>query len=226
VTSAPPGPPPPPSTKKPPKGTFRPYTIKGETYYPIQSGEGYQQTGIASWYGRDFHGKPTACGEIYDMNAMTAAHKILPMYTRLMVTNLENGKSVYVRINDRGPFVRSRIIDLSYAAATRLGMADQGVARVRIQSVGGVPGKIDGDLKGEFMIQVGSFSVPANATRLETELKRQGYTVRLVPALIRGQTFWRVQVGRYPLLSRATAQLERWRERYPDAFVIATARPR
>jgi rare lipoprotein A len=112
----------------------QPYTISGKTYYPKEDFD-YDRTGIASWYGSDFHGRRTANGETYDMNAMTAAHTTLPMPTIVRVTNLENGRSVTLRVNDRGPFVDDRIIDLSRAAADALGMRDKGIARVRVQVV-------------------------------------------------------------------------------------------
>jgi rare lipoprotein A len=112
----------------------QPYTISGKTYYPKEDFD-YDRTGIASWYGSDFHGRRTANGETYDMNAMTAAHTTLPMPTIVRVTNIENGRSVVLRVNDRGPFVDDRIIDLSRAAADQLGMREKGVARVRVQVV-------------------------------------------------------------------------------------------
>jgi rare lipoprotein A len=109
-----------------------PYQISGVWYYPAVDYE-YDETGIASWYGPDFHGKVTANGEPYDMNAMTAAHRTLPMPSVVQVTNLENGRSVTLRINDRGPFARGRIIDLSRRAAQLLGVEKQGTAKVRVQ---------------------------------------------------------------------------------------------
>lgn len=115
--------------------TGRPYQVAGHWYYPLATAAGYDQTGIASWYGRDFHGKRTANGERYDMHALSAAHKTLPLPTLVRVTNLENGRSVIVRVNDRGPFVKSRLIDLSYAAAKALGYTDKGTARVRVQTL-------------------------------------------------------------------------------------------
>jgi len=111
------------------------YTVFGKRYVPLSSAEGFKQEGIASWYGKDFHGKKTANGERYNMYAMTAAHKILPMNTTVRVTNLSNGKAVYVRINDRGPFVDNRIIDLSYTAASRIGIIQMGTGRVRIEAI-------------------------------------------------------------------------------------------
>lgn len=116
--------------------TGKPYQIAGRWYYPLSSAAGYNKTGTASWYGTKFHGKKTANGERYDMNAMSAAHKTLPLPTMVRVTNLNNGRSVVVRVNDRGPFVKSRIIDLSYAAARALGYDSEGTAPVRVEALG------------------------------------------------------------------------------------------
>ncbi len=107
------------------------YQINGRTYYPREDFD-YDRTGTASWYGSDFHGRRTANGETYDMNAMTAAHPTLPMPTIVRVTNLDNGRSVIVRINDRGPFAEDRIIDMSRAGARELGFEGKGLARVRV----------------------------------------------------------------------------------------------
>jgi rare lipoprotein A len=112
------------------------YEVFGERYYVLDSSAGYSERGIASWYGRDFHGKPTSGGEIYDMHEMTAAHKTLPIPTWVEVTNLSNGRSVIVRVNDRGPFVGDRIIDLSYRAATEIDMVRDGTARVHVRTLG------------------------------------------------------------------------------------------
>jgi len=118
----------------PKKGTYKigkPYQIKGVWYYPHEDAR-YDKTGIASWYGKLFHGRRTANGEIYDMNALTAAHKTLPMPVRVRVTNLENGRSLELKINDRGPFVNGRIIDVSRRAAQLLGFFNKGTAKVRV----------------------------------------------------------------------------------------------
>ncbi len=112
-----------------------PYTILGKTYYPLSTSEGYRRKGVASWYGKDFHAKKTANGETYNMYAMTAAHPTLPIPTYVRVTNLENGLSTIVRVNDRGPFLRGRIIDLSYAAARTLNMAEKGTAPVLLEAL-------------------------------------------------------------------------------------------
>jgi rare lipoprotein A len=121
-------------------GANNPYTVLGRKYVPYQSLRPYRQRGIASWYGRKFHGRPTSSGERYDMYAMTAAHTVLPIPSYARVTHLGNGRSVIVRINDRGPFHSDRIIDLSYAAAHRLGVVNAGSARVEVEII--LPGKL------------------------------------------------------------------------------------
>ncbi len=108
------------------------YRVAGKEYRVLETSEGYRQEGIASWYGSQFQGRRTSSGEIYDMYRMTAAHKTLPLPTYVRVTNLENGRSVVVRVNDRGPFVDGRIIDMSFVAAIRLGMLGPGTARVEV----------------------------------------------------------------------------------------------
>jgi rare lipoprotein A len=115
----------------------KPYTIKGRTYHPLKKASpGFFQRGIASWYGPGFHGKKTASGETYDMHCLTAAHNILPLNTLVRVTNLSNNKDVVVRVNDRGPFVGERVIDLSLAAAQQIGMVAPGTTPVRISVIG------------------------------------------------------------------------------------------
>lgn len=113
----------------------RPYAALGKSYTPLSAPGGYKERGIASWYGKKFHGQPTAIGEIYDMYGMTAAHTTLPLPSYARVTNLGNGKSVVVRINDRGPFMHERIIDLSYTAARKLGIIGNGSAEVEVESI-------------------------------------------------------------------------------------------
>jgi peptidoglycan lytic transglycosylase len=116
-------------------GANSPYTALGRKYVPYQSLKPYRARGIASWYGRKFHGKPTSSGERYDMYAMTAAHTILPIPSYARVTNLSNGRSVVVRVNDRGPFHPERIIDLSYTAAYKLGFVNAGSAQVEVEAI-------------------------------------------------------------------------------------------
>lgn len=135
------GPPPFKPAKQLPPGarvpaTQKPYRIKGHAYYPLPSAHGYHKWGRASWYGKPFHGRKTSNGETYDMHSMTAAHKVLPMNTHLLVRNMENGREAIVRVNDRGPFVKGRIIDLSYAAAKQLGVVKKGTAKVELTALG------------------------------------------------------------------------------------------
>lgn len=181
-------------TTKRVKGTQRPYKIKGKTYYPLPSAEGFNQTGKASWYGKPFHGRKTSNGETYNMYSRTAAHKTLPMNTHLLVENLDNGKEMVVRINDRGPFVRGRIIDLSYTGAKELGVVKKGTARVRISALGEAirveeQGKqVERFLphkdfsKGDFYVQVGSFTQKSNAERLQKTLRKTGRSVTIPPS--------------------------------------------
>lgn len=113
------------------------YVIDGKRYHILASADGFRQKGLASWYGEPFHGRKTANGEVYDMNRVSAAHKTLPLNTWVEVRNLDNNKKMYVRINDRGPFVKGRVIDLSRQAAKEMGMLEAGVARVTLKAVTG-----------------------------------------------------------------------------------------
>ena len=124
----------------------RPYTVFGQTYVPVVNKQRSKERGLASWYGKKFHGQKTASGEVYDMFALTAAHKTLPIPSYVRVTNVTNGKSVVVRINDRGPFHPGRVIDLSYAAARRLGIVEVGSALVEVERV--LPGSGDDAVSG------------------------------------------------------------------------------
>ena len=112
-----------------------PYTVLGKTYFPLQESKTYVASGTASWYGTKFHGQNTANGEVYDLYGMSAAHKTLPLPSYVRVTNLDNHKTVILRVNDRGPFYSDRIIDLSYAAAKKLGYAETGTARVKVEGI-------------------------------------------------------------------------------------------
>ncbi len=216
--------PPAPSTKTPPPaptgkgGTYKPYTVLGQTYYPLGSAEGYSETGVASWYGADFHGKKTANGERYDMYQMTAAHRILPMHTRLVVRNLDNGRTAEVRVNDRGPFVNNRIIDLSYAAASVLGVVGPGTARVSLNTIAGQ--RIH--YVGPFYVQYGAFVVEENARRLRSRLHARGFTgTRIARGELHGTTFWRVQVGAFSSLGEAESMRVRLAKESPGCFIIA-----
>lgn len=203
------------------KGHQKPYSVNGELYEPIREHNGYVEEGTASWYGPDFHGKPTSCGEIYDMNAMTSAHKILPLGVHLRVTNLRNNRSVVVRVNDRGPFVKNRIIDLSYAAANQLDIVASGTAPVRIEAVDGGSGNTELEF-GPFTVQIGAFIDPENAYRLATQSeKRYGFS-SVQRGWVKGTLFHRVRVGRYPEIDAAEAVRKEFEENgTPAAFVVA-----
>ncbi|CCQ12510.1 Rare lipoprotein A precursor [Pseudoalteromonas luteoviolacea B = ATCC 29581] len=146
----------------------RPYTVLGKSYTPMRSEKGYQEQGIASWYGRKFHGYHTSNGEIFNMFAMTAAHKTLPLPSFVRVTNLENGKSAILRVNDRGPFHDDRIIDLSYAAAYKLGYYRNGTARVKIEAI-----TLEGNPSHFTYIQVAASSSLQSLTALGEQLGRE-----------------------------------------------------
>ncbi|MDL2314378.1 septal ring lytic transglycosylase RlpA family protein [Desulfovibrio sp. OttesenSCG-928-C14] len=196
-----------------------PYTVLGKTYYPLTEAGNYVEEGLASWYGQDFHGKQTANGERYNMHDLTAAHKILPFGTIVRVTNLDNGRSVDMRINDRGPFIDGRIIDLSYAGAQRLDMLSQGTVKVRVKAMGsgGVVVKED-EFKGNFYIQVGSFTQESNASGLRTRLVSDGLNARSV--FSSDVQSWRVQIGPYSSLGAAEEMAGKLRDSYPNSFII------
>lgn len=173
------------------------------------------ETGMASWYGPDFHGKNTANGEVYDQDGMTAAHKTLPFGTIVRVTNLDNGRQVTVRINDRGPYARGRIIDLSRAAAREVDMIGAGTARVRVEILK-AGGPMIGDLSREiFAVQVASFTDPEQARNRANEL-RGGW---VQPARVDGQRVYRVMVGRYGNREQAEEALRDLKSRGVDGFV-------
>lgn len=199
------------------------YTVRGKTYYPLQSARDFVETGVASWYGPGFHGKTTSNGERYNQNAMTAAHKLLPFGTRLRVINLENGKMTEVRINDRGPFVDSRIIDLSRAAARDLGMLGKGTARVRLIALenGREPAVLtpDGDMLGLFYVQIGSFRERPRAVNLAEFMRTQGYGCRI--SRHDGNDLNFVQLGPYHSRSLAERTARSLSLRYRGLFVIA-----
>jgi len=153
---------------------------------------GYTEIGIASWYGQEFHGRPTASQEIFDQHDLTAAHRTLPFGTMVLVTNLENGRQVTVRINDRGPFVRGRIIDLSYAAARLLGIVGPGTSRVKIEVVSFNP-KEEKPTDG-YILQVGSFVDPDNARTLYLSLKKEFPDIFVSVYRTDHQTFHRVRL--------------------------------
>jgi rare lipoprotein A len=167
------------------EATMRPYRIKGKTYHPTYVKVGDTMRGVSSWYGPNFHGKQTSSGEVYNMYDKTAAHKTWPMNTIVLVENLDNGKRVIVRINDRGPFVKGRIIDCSYRSGKIIGLDKTGVARVRL-TVLGFAGKVyKGDSKKSpkrvrltnFGIQVGAFENYKGAEKIKKRFSSFGHKV-------------------------------------------------
>ncbi len=206
----------------------KPYVVDGKRYEPIASHEGFVQQGVASWYGKDFHGKRTSNGEVYDMNAMTAAHKTLPLGVYVKVRNTDNGHEAVVRVNDRGPFVKGRVIDLSYAAARKLGIDAAGTARVRIEALGYRTGgadryeAVDSYDAGNYTVQVGAFREHANAERLSADMKRRYGFSEIHETWVSGNTFYRVYAGKYPSL-RAAEKAEREFSDlgYPGSFTVS-----
>ena len=214
-----------------PTGYPKPYRVFGKWYQPLPDSKGFRQRGIASWYGKDFHGKKTSNGETYNMYAMTAAHKTLPLGTYVRVHNLENNRALDVRINDRGPFVRGRIIDLSYTAAKELGLLGPGTAKVEIVALG-TPASTDGGTgrtfvqgdyySGNFTFQVGAFVNRENAERLRRKLEEQ-YKNAHITRYDRGdKIFYRVRVGAFKTLEDAVLnEAILIQDGYPDALLVA-----
>ncbi len=219
-------------TRIPP--TQRPYVIDGKTYYPIPTAYGYEEKGIASWYGPQFHGKKTSNGETYDMHGLTAAHKVLPMNTHVLVNNLESGKEMVLRVNDRGPFVKDRIIDLSFGAAKILGLDGPGTAMVRVTALGEAERTTVGGQsrerfvpyqnfnEGEFFVQIGAFANKDNADRLKEVILGQGSKAESqVYDREDGSRYYRVQVWAGSALDEARKAEQGLGVRYPGAFVVA-----
>lgn len=173
---------------------------------------GTEQIGIASWYGHPFDGRPTASGEIYDMEKMTAAHRTLPLGTMVRVENLFNSKIVEVRINDRGPFVKDRIIDLSHAAAQAISM--QGIANVRLVVISTPPTRG----VAEFAVQLGPFANRSDADHLREQMAQKYQTARL-RFRDADQTWW-VLVGLEPTFDRANALAEELDKQHGPVFVV------
>jgi rare lipoprotein A len=209
----------------------RPYTINGERYEPLSSHEGFVQSGIASWYGGDFHGKTTSNGDTYDMYAMTAAHKTLPLGVYVKVRRRDDGREAVVRINDRGPFVAGRIIDLSYAAARELGIVGSGTTQVRVEALGYLDETVKGRPayrepasydRGSFGIQVGAFENPENARKLAEIVKQRYGASSIREAVVNGARYYRVRAGTYTSLKEAELARERSSDRaIAGGFVVA-----
>lgn len=212
-----------PETRELP-GWQRPYEVDGIRYYPLRDYQGYRERGIASWYGREFHGLNTSNGEIYDMYGISAAHKTLPMGTLVQVTHLGTGKQLQLRINDRGPFAPGRIIDLSYGAARQLGTVEAGLAEVEVVAIGGtyVPPLRSGvAANNSYAIQIAAFAVADNAHQLAGQMRERFGHAQVATALVNGQAVHRVRVGDFTSLERAeqlTSQLIA--EGYSGSFVV------
>lgn len=209
----------------------KPYVVNGERYDPLLDHQGFIEEGIASWYGADFHGKKTSNGEIYDMHAMTAAHKTLPLGVWVKVRNLKGGQEQILRVNDRGPFVAGRVIDLSYAGAQALGLVGPGTAPVRVEALGfqaidsagrvsyQAPPRYD---LGNFSIQIGAFSQPANAQKMAAEMERKHGFASVQTGVVNGTMFHRVRAGKYGSLAEAEkARLAFDGAGYRNCFVVS-----
>jgi rare lipoprotein A len=174
------------------------YEVFGKRYFVLPTADGYVERGVASWYGPGFHKERTATGDPYDMYAMTAAHKTLPLPCYARVTNLKNGRSIIVRINDRGPFKNDRIVDLSYSAASKLDMIREGTALVELQVVGadGGPAPSTPTVTAALFVQAGAFGDEANALHLVERLRQAGYTSAFVRKDRQGaREIHRVRIG-------------------------------
>lgn len=205
------------------------YHVNGHRYFVLQSGEGYQERGIASWYGKKFHGRSTSSGEPYNMYAMTAAHKTLPLPSYVEVTNLQNGRKAVLRVNDRGPFHDNRIIDLSYAAAQKLDIVNSGTALVEVKTIipiqqmnpvriaqnvstSTVTDKLQDKARfhNRIFIQIGAFSSRENAERLLSHLLDQKFTnVQIVQATNDSSFVHRVRIGPMHTISATDLAVER-----------------
>lgn len=194
-------------------GNKSPYTVNGVTYEIMDEYRNYREKGIGSWYGTKFHGRKTSNGEIFDLYAATAAHKTLPIPSYARVTNLENGRSIVVRVNDRGPFHADRVIDLSYGAAVKLGYMSQGTASVEVEvlNIAGVDDRRGTTLGSYRYLQIGAFGSEAYARQLRDELSNLvSAPVSISPVASGGSTLYRVRVGPMDdpgLLSQVQKQL-------------------
>jgi rare lipoprotein A len=234
-----------PRLETPHRFANRPYTVLGRDYVPATVLRPYKERGVASWYGRKFHGQKTSNGETYDMYAMTAAHPTLPLPCYVRVTNVGTGKSVVVRVNDRGPFLHGRIIDLSYAAAHRIGIAARGSGEVEVEAIIPADGPVlaaraalppvgtaplrgpepvealptSRDAPGGFAVQLGSFQNYVNAQAFLAHVQSQLATAQVEPKVREVNGLYRVFVG--PYAEREEAR--RVADRIAASFGMATA---
>ena len=216
-----------PSTPERPAGYPKPYKVLGKWYQPLPHAREFIQIGTASWYGKKFHGRRTSNGEIYNMYAVSAAHKTLPLGTYVRVTNLRNKRQLDMRINDRGPFVDGRVIDLSYRAGQKLGIIGTGTAPVKIVALGrassGKTAYTPEDYeRGNFTIQIGAFSELKNAQRLKAKLSRI-YRNAHITKYDNGRTIlYRVRVGQCSTLKEARALEKKLKRKgFNNAVIVA-----
>lgn len=221
-----------PVLEKSSRGNPSSYVVFGKRYYVLDSAHGFVERGTASWYGKKFHGRETSSGEIYNMHDMTAAHKTLPLPTYVRVENIENGKSVIVKVNDRGPFVGDRIIDLSYAAAEKLGVTSPGTAQVEISAlhpnsakrppVRSIPLTDRAAADIPLFIQTGSFGSEDNAQKMTDQLRALDETAVSVSQLqTTSGLFYRVRVGPLYGIEEANAVLSRLNNKgFSDARIV------
>ena len=209
-----------PTPRAEPKSTYgnkSPYTVLGQTYRVRDRCQGYVERGIASYYGTKFHGHLTSNRESYDMYQFTAAHKTLPLPCHVRVTNLQNGRSVVVRVNDRGPFFETRVIDLSYVAAVKLGIDANGTGLVEVRALDPArpeaappPERVASARTATLYLQVGAFADPDNARRLQERLGREGIARVAIDRVERdGRTLSRVRVGPLASVDEADALEQR-----------------
>lgn len=213
--------------------TTRPYTVRGITYYPLATAKGYDACGIASWYGSQFHGRMTSSGERYNQNDLTCAHTILPFQSVVTVINMKNGKSVNVRVNDRGPFTKKRIVDLSRAAAEKLGLIGTGTAEVRVCSPemlepqakpaaenavppSGREPAVSDNAGQPYFVQIGVFRNLDNVRKAEASARNKGFDVRRLP--VKGGLV-RLLLGPWYSLEEANRALWKIDDDYPQAFL-------
>ena len=209
------------------------YVVFGKRYYVMDDAHGFVQRGIASWYGKKFHGRKTSSGEVYNMHAMTAAHKTLPLPSYVRVVNISNGRSIIVKVNDRGPFVGDRIIDLSFAAATKLGVVGPGTAEVEVSVVSSSKSKkrpvvriiplverVAEDVP--LFVQLGSFGSELNAQNLMRDLHDANESSAAVSKLNTTQgLFYRVRIGPLYDIDEANSVIRRLKNKgYQKARVV------
>jgi rare lipoprotein A len=213
----------------------KPYEVLGKNYKPLASSHGFSQTGVASWYGKKFHGRRTSSGEIYDIWKMTAAHTTLPLPTYVRVTSLEWGNSIIVKVNDRGPFLHNRIIDLSYAAAHKLGIAKAGTGKVSIEAIDPrtytkqsnndsnstiQSGYVGGD--PHYFVQIGVYGSQENTKTMRSNLTNLGYAIFPISESVQFSQSppYKVQIGPFLEMDSALEATKLLEERFGHKILL------